>query len=340
MQPPKTIDQLVAVAAAFKNAKLGGANTYGLALNPKGNWGSIKGFFQGYGIPYQVWALGSDGKVAYGSVDSRMKDALLKLQEMYKAGLLRQDYVTANTTESITAGEAGIMYSICFGPVNAIDLYQLDPNVDLIACEIPTVNGSLPLYYDTAVPGDFIFINKDMKNKDAAVKTLNEIVANLYDFNYDWGIARGATPIGSVMYEKPYSFMEYARDIAYAYKTGDLSRFGTANAKTYYERMVNFEKGDRTLGRYYPIYRVEKGTYAIQDIALQSNRIRNTVYVAPDTLTMQERKTALDELLLNAINQVIMGANISVWDNAVREWSNTGGQTMTTEVNNWYQKQK
>ena len=48
----------------------------------------------------------------------------------------------------------------------------------------------------------------------------------------------------------------------------------------------------------------------------------------------------LDEMLGDAANQVIMGADISVWTDAVAEWYATGGQEMTDEVNEWYAANK
>jgi len=336
---PKTIDELVEVATAFKDAQLGGPNTYGLAV---GNaiWGSLKGFFQGYGIPYRVWAKDNSGKIVYGGIDERMKEALLRLQSMYKSGLLRQDYVVANTVESVTAGEAGMLYCVCYGPVNAVDLYQLDPKVDMIAAEIPTLDGELPTYYDSAVPNTFVYISSKFKELEAAVKVVNLVVENLSSMEYDWGYIRGACPIGNVMYEKPFSFCEYAREIEYAYQSKDLTKFTTSNAKTYYNRLIKFEAGDRTLGKYHPIYRTEVGTYAILNDAFESNRINNTLYMAVDTETMVERKALLDKLLDTAINKVIMGEPISVWEQAVAEWTSTGGQKMTDEVNAWYKSQK
>ena len=336
---PKTIDELVDVATAFKNAKLGGDKTYGLAVGNT-RWGSLSGFFQGYGIPYGVWAQDAGGKTYYGNTDTRMKEAILKLQSMYKSGLLRQDYLVANTVESVTAGEAGMLYSICSGPVNAVDLYQKDPNVDMIGAEIPTVDGKLATYYDSAVPNSFVFVNKNFTNQEAAVKVVNLIAQNLSDMNYDWGYIRGACPIGSVMYEKPFSFCEYAREIEYAYTTKDTSKFTTANAKTYYNRLIKFEAGDRTLGKYHPIYRVNNGTYAILNDAYESKRIVNTIYNAVDTETMLEKKAILDKLLNTAMHKVIMGENIAVWEQALSEWSATGGQKMTDEVNAWYKANK
>ena len=60
----------------------------------------------------------------------------------------------------------------------------------------------------------------------------------------------------------------------------------------------------------------------------------------PETEFMQENRPMLDEMLVDAANQVIMGADISVWTDAVAEWYATGGQEMTDEVNEWYAANK
>jgi hypothetical protein len=40
------------------------------------------------------------------------------------------------------------------------------------------------------------------------------------------------------------------------------------------------------------------------------------------------------------MTEVILGADISVYDRAVRDWFNNGGQQITDEVNQWYKTNK
>ncbi|MGI6672278.1 MAG: extracellular solute-binding protein [Christensenellales bacterium] len=343
---PTTIEGMIELGEKFVEAKLGGENTYALCVGGAGmggSWGGLQGFFMGYGVPWvsNNWQLDeTTGKLYYGPTDARMKEALLRLQEMYKVGLIKEDYLVTGAAASFNAGEAGIIYSINYGPINAVDLYALDEKVELIGADIPTLNGEKPIYYDSAIPGSFLFVNANAteEEKRAIVEGNNLTQALFSDFSYDWGYHRGASPLVA-QNESPYMRVLYYGEIAEAYETGNTDHFTSANAKTYYERLVAFEAGDRSLGKYHGIYRVPDGTYGVMYRALQEDRMRNTLYVAPSTESMLEYQGMLDELLVNAANNVIMGQDISVWEAAVDEWYATGGQEMTDDVNEWFELQ-
>lgn len=343
---PTTIDGLLELGQMFVDAKLGGENTYALCIggaNMSGGWGGIQGFMTGYDVAWvsNCWVIDEEtNELYYGPTDEKVKDALLRLQDLYVNGLIREDYLVTTAKESFTAGEAGIIYSYNAGPVQAVDLYALDDKVDLFAADAPTLTGEKPIYYDAAVPtGAFIVsANTTEEERIAIMQGYNLTQALFEDKDYDWGYYRNASPLVGQC-ESAYQRVLYYEDIAYAYETGDLTQFKTANSKTYYERTVNFEAGDRTLGKYYPIYRVPNGTYGVMYRAYKEDRMKNTAYLGVPTETMNEKSAALDTLLINAANKVIMGADISVWEDAVAEWYTTGGQTITDEVNDWYQAQ-
>ena len=279
------------------------------------------------------------------TTDERIADALTTLQGLYKEGLLREDYLVSPVADSFNAGEAGIIYSVCWGPVNTIDLFNLDENVDLIAADIPTVTGEKPQYKLNAVPNQFIFVSKDAteQQKEAIIKMwdLQQALWSDMDSDIDWGYHRGANAINNAdQYESSFQYALYYDEIEHAFTTGDLDSFKTANGKTYYNRVMNYLAGDKTLAKYYPIYRVPGGTYNVINTAMKEDRVHNSFYTAPETEFMQENRPMLDEMLVDAANQVIMGADISVWTDAVAEWYATGGQEMTDEVNEWYAANK
>lgn len=342
---PTTIEAMIELGQKFVDA---GLCPYVLGLgkdcgtNLGSNMATMQGWFNGYGIAWKsnCWVLDeATGSVFYGPTDERMKEALLDLQDLYVNGGIREDYLTTAGSESICSGDAGIFYGINFAAVNTYDLYQLDTEgkVEIVGLDIPTVDGEKPVYYDAAVPGSFFVItNVANEEQQLAIMQAYNLTQELFcDFDYDWGYRRAASPL-CAQCESAYQRVIYYADIEYAYNTGDLTQFKTANAKTYYDRIVAFEAGDRSLGKYEAIYRVPDGTYGAMYRAMLDGRMMNTVYVAAPTNTMNEKRGMLDELLLNAANKVIMGDDISVWEDAVAEWYVTGGQQMTDEVNAWY----
>ena len=344
---PTTMDGIIELGRKFVDAGLG---KYVFAIGgaqASGGWGGLSGYFEGYGIGWSAgyWDKNEEGSLYYGMTDERMSEALTTLQGLYKEGLLREDYLVSPVADSFNAGEAGIIYSICFGPVNTIDLFNLDENADLIAADIPTVTGEKPQYKLNAVPDRFIFVSKDAteQQKEAVIKMwdLQQALWSDMDSDIDWGYHRGANAINNAdQYESSFQYALYYDEIEHAFTTGDLDSFKTANGKTYYNRVMNYLAGDKSLAKYYPIYRVPGGTYNINNIAMKEDRVHNSFYTAPETEFMQENRPMLDEMLVDAANQVIMGADISVWTDAVAEWYATGGQEMTDEVNEWYAANK
>lgn len=345
---PKTIDGLIELGRKFVENGLGKYAMACSGVTTTTGWGGLQGLFQGYGI---AWASGywdvnpETGKLFYGLTDDRAADVLLKLQGLYKEGLIKEDFLVTPVAESINAGETGIVYSVCYGPVNTIDLFNLDPEADLISTEIPTIDGSDPKYYVNAVPNQLLFVSKDateeQKKAIMAVWNLEQALWSDLHSDVDWGYHRNANAFAPAdQYEDSHQYAKYYDEIAHAYLTGDLDSFVTANGKTYYERVKNYEAGDKTLAKYYPIYRVPNGTYDVINRVMKAERVFNNNYTAPATEFMQENQAMLDELLVNAANQVIMGEDISVWKNAVAEWYATGGQQMTDEANEWYEANK
>lgn len=343
---PTTIEGIIDLGRKFVAAGLG---KYVLAVGGAGpwtGWAGLQGFFQGHGVAWAsgYWNKGEDGKLFYGMTDPRMKDALMTLQGLYKEGLIKEDFLVSSVAESINKGETGIMYSVSFGPVNTIDLFALDPETDIIAVDVPTLTGEKPQYFVNAVPNSFLFVSKDAtpEQKQAIIEVLNLREDLFSDLNssVDWGYHRNANPFNPAnQYEGTFQYSMYYDEIEHAFTTGDLESFVTANGKTYYNRVMNYLNGDATLARYYPIYRVPNGTYSVINTVWKEGRVHNSFYTAPETEFMQENRAMLDELLINAAQQVIMGADISVWEKALNEWHATGGDTMTEEVNEWFEKQ-
>ena len=340
---PTTIDGIIELGRKFVDAGLGQYVFAVSGAKATTGWGGLQGFFQGYGISWAqgYWDKDEEGNLFYGMTDSRVADALLTLQGLYKEGLIKEDFLVSSVAESFNAGETGIVYSVCYGPVNCIDLFNLDAEADLISADIPTVDGEKPVYKVNAVPNQLIFVSKDAteEQKEAIVKVmdLQQALWSDMESDIDWGYHRGANAFSPAdQYEGTFQYAMYYDEIEHAFTTGDTESFLTANGKTYYNRVMNYLAGDTTLAKYYPIYRVPNGTYNVINTAMKEERVLNSYYTAPETEFMQENRAMLDTLLEDAANQVIMGADISVWEAAIEEWKATGGDEMTEEVNEWY----
>ena len=72
--------------------------------------------------------------------------------------------------------------------------------------------------------------------------------------------------------------------------------------------------------------------------AYECGRIVTNAFFGLDTETMALKKGIINEALMTSIIEVMMGADISVYEKAVDDWYANGGQQITDEVNEWYSR--
>ena len=101
-QPPKTIEEMVALAKKFATGDPDGnginGDTFGLALNKdliRQNHGSILGLVSAFGVPGRTRACSTatqNGKMTFAWIQPNMKKALSVLADMYKQGLINKEF--------------------------------------------------------------------------------------------------------------------------------------------------------------------------------------------------------------------------------------------------------
>lgn len=119
LSKPTTMDELNKIMEAFvKNDpdKNGKNDTYAMAFSKEltgTGMAALDGYFNSYHAYPFAWVKDASGNLAYGSIQPQTKQALGKLQEMYKNGWLDKEFAVkdnAKATESITAGKVGIEF--------------------------------------------------------------------------------------------------------------------------------------------------------------------------------------------------------------------------------------
>ncbi len=348
MEAPTTIDELVEVAQAFKDAKLGGDDTYGICMGPYAFAGECdwEGFLNGYGAYYNIWVEDGHGGLAYSTIQPEMREAVLKLREMYAAGLITTDMaVNPNAREDLVAGKTGIAYGTYWAPISAIQSnMNNDPNADWIVCELPTVDGS-PMTtqaWGDGVPSQFFFVRKGYEHPEAAVKMINLHYKldveqpTVYNFHEESMIQVQQYRLAACW--EPWRNMQGCYRIWEAMKTGDESLLQTANDKDMYEIVTGYLDG--TVARekvgYALVNAPENSTYSICDELNKDGRIILSAYTTLTPAHISEKLLVLDEKVTDAILKVFCGADISVFDEAIEYWHNNGGDDITREVNEWY----
>lgn len=354
MEVPTTIDGLVEAAQAFTDNKLGGEGTYGLVLQKDAFAGWVrgaKGFANGYGAYPGAWVKDDSGKIIYGSTSEKMIEPLLKLQEMYKNGLINQDFAVTESSiamEDVVGGKVGIAYDTFYNGSGAGDNMKNDPEAEWVIAEIPTVDGSAAIAQGAVSRSNFMFVNKDCEHPEAVVKLLNLEIAKMNSEDQETVLkyTTHTSPIDETVQiqtslycasvtlcSRPWQNLIRYQDATKALETG-VEEFRTALAeKTYNDFKLNIEQGNRT---WWMIFG-PGGTFSVIEKMYNEGRIILDEYQAIPTVTMSEKKASLDTALNAAMEKVIMGEDISVYEKAVEEWYQNGGQIMTDEVNAWYE---
>jgi putative aldouronate transport system substrate-binding protein len=356
---PKTTDELINTAKAFAENEMGGPGTYGL-IGSQMAFGYDLGFLglmNGYNAYPESWMKDSNGKLVYGSTMDTVKPALLKLQELFKAGLINEDFAVTDGSiakEDVTSGKVGIAYGTYYLASGVADAAKNDPNVEWAIVEIPTLDGTPAIAQSSVTRSQFIFVNKNCKNPEAVVKLINleidlmfnedsEVVSKYTTHNVGEGDnAQGIQTskyVASVYFSgMPWQNLTRHEESVKALETGEED-FSIVLSQTTYNNHLKYLDGDISQWNSYHIFGPE-GTYSVIGKMWEEGRIILNEYKAIPTDTMTEMKTILDDALRTAMIKVIMGEDISVYEKAVEDWYSNGGQLMTDQVNEWYANNK
>ncbi len=339
MEVPTTIEETIAVAQAFVDAKLGGDYTIGLG----DEGGSFRDFYAAYGVVRDTWKQLEDGSYIYSNTQDEMKDALLALQEIYASGLIQSDFAVAGTiSDEISNGHCGLFYGNATTAVKCIKTnIAYDENSDWMMYYIPTLDGERVVQFGTGGAGRFFCVTNGCEHPEALFKMLEfemtirylgtEEEFKRFMFNEDgyemWSLNpfRNVTPCDYDLYR------------------GQLVRDGLAAGLTLeeinpickgqYENALKAVNGDRSGLHHYLAYAIGFGTVYVD---LLENGYLYQGYMGPLTENMSLYQSSINEALNSAAIKVIMGEDISVYEKAVETWYASGGQAITDDVNAYY----
>ncbi|HAJ37201.1 MAG TPA: hypothetical protein DCL15_16135 [Chloroflexi bacterium] len=125
LNPPETWQDVHDVAVAFAQAKLGGPDTYGLLANKdfrKSWYGSLDPLWTGYGIvPNWTsfgWSEDANGNLRYDGVRPEVKEVLAILRQWYADGVFRKDFYAIGPDEltpDLASGRCGLQFNPVWG---------------------------------------------------------------------------------------------------------------------------------------------------------------------------------------------------------------------------------
>ncbi|WP_127578949.1 extracellular solute-binding protein [Paenibacillus koleovorans] len=360
---PKTANDLFTIIDAFTNKDPDGngkKDTFGLNLNKDiySGFSGIDGFlnmYRAYGYNVNgntMWVKDKEGKLGYGSIQPEMKQALAKLQELFKAGAIDPEFAVYDPAKS-AENEMNNKTGIHFGTFSTIgwplrDFKKAVPEGEWKPYPIPSIDGNpaRPMAV-TAAPSSFYIVNAKSKNPEALVKLLNyyyeKVVGpkqepqKFHSTSID-GVAYTMFQYSPVSGGLPNTNLKAQINVSDALKTNDVSKL-TPEEKNYFDAIQLYKKGDpaqyfrdRTFG--------PEGSYSVIGHYANNKLPLFNEFYGPPTKTMVDKGSTLKDMEIQTITKIITGSSIDEFDKFVKDWKSLGGDKIIEEVNAWYANKK
>lgn len=360
---PETVEDLIALVRAFKNDdpnKSGSDDTLGLGMMPVAKTNpAMKGFFNSFGAYPYNWLLDEETDTIYsGYFDPEVKAALLVLSELYKEGVIDLEFTVKDGnqfTEDIVSGKVGLLLNGMAVPLlhQFNSLKELDPDSNFLTFKLPNKPS-----IDAEKPPVTV-ISKDCENPEAVILIYNLAAYVAYDStteDYEIYAANetaeigielspisrpllaGKNSISAVLLDKA---LKSGQDVMEYYDNYD----GIKTPRNEYETLWSFidayiNEGDINNYMWYCIFGSD-GSQMVIDYYRQEKYYIEDMHKGPPTETMVTQGETLDKMSDEIFTRIIMGEDdISAYDKFLEDWKNLGGDSITQELNDWYQLSK
>ncbi|KAB8127832.1 extracellular solute-binding protein [Gracilibacillus oryzae] len=361
LEPPETIEELKEVAKAFVEQDPdgnGADDTIGLAgpdtsnklyanfIESTNNLYGFDGIFSALHAYPGYWLEGDDGSPVYGSILPETKEALEVLREMYSEGLIDPEMgVREDSGESIISGNTGMFFGpfwMPYGPLT--DAVKTNPDANWQSYALPLdSNGEYTPHLSTTTT-QFVVVRKDYEHPEAAMKILNNLLANESEFDPSIG-GPGYYPLRLVY--APADEMEVTtvalREVlagtkqpedfydmpAYKLLKSDVDTIFDVKLEPYDNMAIQYWDIENHLGQWTRAYSALVGTAPLVDTEI--NGVKSLIY--SQTKTMEDRWVNLKKLEDETFLKIIMGTEpLDSFDQFVEDWKQQGGEQITNEV--------
>ncbi|MFC9773796.1 extracellular solute-binding protein [Paenibacillus chitinolyticus] len=353
---PKTMEDVAKIAEAFKTKDPGGTGkAYGLAFNKNLFDGAlgVTGFLNGYHAYTNQWLDDGTGKLRFGDIQPQMKDALRGLQDLYKKGLIDPEFAVKDATkasEMLYNDSIGMVYGAEWMPAQLASGAVKDGKVvqEWGVFPLPSSDGK-PAKSQIGLGVDkYYVVSKKAKHPEAVIKLLNHwIVVNnsqseeskVYEFGKD-KVEKSSNYwlLNPIFVNNQTNNNGEVLPDAIANK--DESKLQTKDQKTRYGRAMKYVNGDTSLWWEYLISGPNGAVSLYPEMKKNNQFEQNKFYGAP-TPTMVEKGAILNKKRDEVFVKIIMNqVPVDEFDKFVADWKSMGGNEITKEVNDWYNKNK
>lgn len=370
---PKTLDDVVEVARAFKNDDPDGNgvdDTWGLGvcneMSDYAGYGTIEGVVNAFGgsILQYMWMPNDDGTVSYEPTSQETRNALEKLAAMYSEGLINEEFGVSDTdaiSEAVAAGTCGLFYGtdgISWGAGR--DAIANNNDCGWMVINAPSVEGGDATAY-SYTNFDYVYaVNANCEHPEALIKLINfnNDRINSPDATLDslevWGV-NSKTGINQCDYT--YALLDPYLNKAIGYNTtigqvfaGELKpeelmpeayRY-YVGIKRYvdegYDKTGSANPDDLTAFQYAMCWGPKFGSWTRYS-ELRDAGMNMSVYTGAPTKTMMKRWSTLLALQDETFVKIISGSlGIEAFDDFVTQWNEQGGSTIQEEIAEMYMK--
>ncbi|MDI4644031.1 extracellular solute-binding protein [Cohnella hashimotonis] len=347
---PKTLEDFLTIADAFANKDPDGNNkkdTIGLGLDK--DLAMTAPFMNMLHAYKSIWTKDADGKLVYSSTQPAMKEALVKLHDLYAKGILDKEFVVKDVTklfEDVTANKVGMFYSA--GTAGAYPLQgskDNDPNVEWKMFPLPAYDDE-PGKFQTELDifHGFWVVKKGFKHPEALLRIQEQWLANFYFNNSDETHQKFVSNADNdtIWMESPAKLYMPTRNRDFYLLVNDVLS-GKADKSTVppgvrdiLGMIEKYKAGDNQFWGQNLIYG-EGGSMGVADHYINENLYVQNEFIAAPLQVMVDKGVNLTKLELDAFTKIITGNEpIESFDKFVTNWKKQGGDDVTKAINEWY----
>lgn len=345
LKEPKTLTEAFDIVEAFVEKRMGTGEDeepVGLVcdtalVGSTSSSYSVDPVFDNFGASPQRW-VEKEGKIVYGSTMDETRTALMYLHELYKRGVLDQNFALRaqnNLRDLVIEGKCGAFFGLWWTPNNPLmDGYANDSESEWVPYYFKQDENISE--YDSFSDNKYVVVRKGYKHPEIVIKILNVLFdytryeaedADEVNRYFALNVDPTARPLViNVDYnEATYIITEHIREAIDGKR--DITEL-SAIEKAYYDACSSYLSGD---------------TYTVEDWAAYKSRISAVGLLVDEEYRPVNKKylddtdgdlpQSLQTLEEKAFIQIIMGEQpIGYFDEFVEQWYEMGGADLTEQI--------
>jgi len=340
LQPPKTLEDVEAIAMAFKeNNPNGFKDAVGLPGNKSilglnnANY-SFNSIFNVYHAYPLNWLKDASGNITYGSIQPEVKEALGRLRDMYAEGIIDKEFaLRQDVNELIISGKAGMMFYPWWAPYYPLnEAMKQDPEAEWVPYLAPFDGEGVFNTQISATTDSWMVVRKGYEHPEAVVKAVSLMNHDKNDPEIQALAATGVSDENNpfrIILGYADRLERISKSIHDVLEGSAKAEELTGDAKRMYDHYMA-SKDD-------PINHLESWTNGYSYVAGGKPLLEPMNKVPSEftglTKTMMTKMANLEKLRDEVFIKIIMGdAPLDAFDQFVIDWKKQGGDEITAEV--------